>query len=288
MSHHLAVNRPRSNLKAHLLVLGAGLGLAALAIAHWPSARTPAWVLLAAAVAAHVGIALFVLAGLYALGGRTLRNRNAGTNGTIRWAFLYDVLVKTITLGREHALRAAMLDAGNLTEGERVLDVGCGTGTLALAAKRRVGAAGTVRGLDAAPEMIARATAKAARAGLDASFEVAAAEALPFPDESFDVVFCTLVLHHLGADGPRRAVGEMRRVLRPGGRLIVVELSRPAGVGAALNPIALVHGHDDQGILHEAEALLREAGFAGVTLGGLGFRALGYVRGTRETGDASS
>src|SRR5215212_10881478 len=77
----------------------------------------------------------------------------------------YDLLAWTLTLGRERAFRDRLLEVARVQSGEAVLDVGCGTGTLAIAAKRRVGAAGSVHGIDASPEMIARAERKAAKAG---------------------------------------------------------------------------------------------------------------------------
>ena len=94
----------------------------------------------------------------------------------------YDLLAWTLTLGREHALRERLADLAQLKPGDAVLDTGCGTGTLAITAKRRVGASGTVHGIDAAPEMIDRATRKAAKAGLEVAFQTAVAEGLPFPD----------------------------------------------------------------------------------------------------------
>src|SRR5687767_4080403 len=72
----------------------------------------------------------------------------------------YDLLIWVLTLGRERALREKMLRLARLAEGESVLDVGCGTGTLAIHAKQRVGQA-TVCGIDASPEMIERAQRKA-------------------------------------------------------------------------------------------------------------------------------
>src|SRR5262245_3887541 len=96
--------------------------------------------------------------------------------GVVTWAKRYDLLITLLTLGRDGALRSKMLDLGKVSAGESVLDVGCGTGTLAIAAKRRVGA-GTVRGIDASPEMIARARHKASRDHVDVAFEVASAEA---------------------------------------------------------------------------------------------------------------
>jgi len=110
-------------------------------------------------------------------------------------------------------------------EGERVLDAGCGTGTLAIEAKRRVGSRGLVAGVDASAEMIARARAKAAKARVDVDLKIAAAESLPWANASFDVAFCSLMLHHLPRDTRARCLREIRRVLTPGGRLLIIEFS---------------------------------------------------------------
>src|SRR5437899_8062623 len=79
----------------------------------------------------------------------------------------YDRLIWLVTFGRERAFREKVLRLARLERGETVLDVGCGTGTLAIAAKRHVGPAGTVYGIDASPEMITRAGKKAGRAGVE-------------------------------------------------------------------------------------------------------------------------
>src|SRR5215212_8364213 len=108
----------------------------------------------------------------------------------------YDLLAWLLALGRERALRERLVDLAGIAPGDTVLDVGCGTGTLAIAAKRRVGTTGTVRGIDASPEMIELARRKAAKAGADITFQAAVVEALPFPDGHFDAVLSTLMLHH--------------------------------------------------------------------------------------------
>ena len=82
-------------------------------------------------------------------------------------------------------------------------------------------------GIDPSPEMVARATGKARRAKVGATFREGIAQAIPWPDASFDVVLCTLVLHQLPADGLHGAFAEFRRVLRPGGRLLVVDIGGP-------------------------------------------------------------
>src|SRR5215475_8531582 len=97
----------------------------------------------------------------------------------------YDLLVCMVTLGRERSLRQRMLHPARLQVGEAVLDVGCGTGSLAIEAKRAVRSGGLVHGVDASPEMIARAHRKARKAGLDIAFATAPAQALPFPDGRF-------------------------------------------------------------------------------------------------------
>ncbi|HEX6894375.1 MAG TPA: methyltransferase domain-containing protein, partial [Bryobacteraceae bacterium] len=107
-------------------------------------------------------------------------------------AHFYDVLVLVLTLGRESALREKMIGLARLKPGETVLDAGCGTGTLAIAAKRRVGSTGRVFGIDASPEMIARAAKKAGKAGLGIEFRNASIETLPFQDAQIDVVLSTL------------------------------------------------------------------------------------------------
>lgn len=142
-------------------------------------------------------------------------------------ARFYDLMVWLLTLGRERPFRERLLELARLGPGEAVLDVGCGTGTLAIAAKRRVGPSGIVHGIDASPEMIARATRKAARAGVDVTFRTAIIETLPFPDRQFDVVFSTMMLHHLPRPAREQGAREMRRVVKPGGRVLAVEFGMP-------------------------------------------------------------
>src|SRR5688572_23501400 len=107
----------------------------------------------------------------------------------------YDILAWMLTLGRERAFRERLVGLARVESGEAVLDVGCGTGTLAITAKRCVGAASAVYGIDASPEMIERAKRKAAKAGVQVTFQTAIVEALPFHGAQFDVVLSTLMLH---------------------------------------------------------------------------------------------
>ena len=119
-----------------------------------------------------------------------------------------------------------LLEAAEIQDGDRVLDVACGTGIVARRAASLAGVNGTVVGLDINEEMLAVADETAAE--IQASIEWRKGEAtdLPFSDEAFDVVCCQQALQFF--DDPEAAVGEMRRVLTPGGR-VVLSVWRPLG-----------------------------------------------------------
>lgn len=153
----------------------------------------------------------------------------------------YDWLARTITLGGERRFRRRTVDLAELKSGDVVLDVGCGTGTLLMEAAKRIGPAGVLHGVDRSPEMLAHARSKAVAHHIRAEFREASSDRLPFADGSFDVVFCTLMLHHLPASMQVATVTEMRRVLRPGGRIIIVDMQRPEKISAAFSHIGLLH-----------------------------------------------
>jgi ubiquinone/menaquinone biosynthesis C-methylase UbiE len=136
----------------------------------------------------------------------------------------YDFMLWLASRGRERAFRSRQADLAAIATGEAVLDVGCATGTLAIEAARRVGVNGSVYAIDPRADLIARARRKARRAGVDVDLQVGSAEELPFPDGSFDLVLSTLVWHHLPHDTLRGAANEARRVLKPTGRLLVVDI----------------------------------------------------------------
>ena len=157
------------------------------------------------------------------------RDRNAPpmvpkTRGAvIRWPRLYTLILRAAFRGKEPQLRQMIADLAQLRPGEAVLDVGCGTGTLALVAKERVGTTGRVDGIDPSRQMIAYARGLASKRKLSVDFQLGVAEQLAFPDRSFDVVLCTWTVHHLPTDDQRRGLAEMARVLKPGGRLLLVD-----------------------------------------------------------------
>jgi ubiquinone/menaquinone biosynthesis C-methylase UbiE len=198
------------------------------------------------------------------------------TGRVLHRAVGYDVLAWLFMLGTgERALREKLADLAQLRPGEHVLDAGCGTGTLAITAKRRVGPKGAVHGIDPSPEMIARAAKKARKAGMVVAFQTGVAEALPYPDASFDVVLSTLMLHHLPR-APRQAFAqESGRVLKPGGRVLVADF----GAGAPEQRRSLIgrihlHGHVP---LPEIEGELTGAGLHVRGSGAVGMRDLNFV-----------
>ncbi len=196
------------------------------------------------------------------------------TGRVLHWAFGYDLLTWVFCLGRERAFRERLHDLAELKIGEQVLDVGCGTGTLAIAATRRVGAKGTVCGIDASPEMIARAGKKAKAKGIEVRFENAIVEKLPFAGGTFDAVLSTLMLHHLGRIARQQCLSEIRRVLKPGGGLLAVDFSAPTRSGRGLFDHFHRHGHLK---FSDLQSMLNEAGFPVVEIGTLETRNLYYA-----------
>lgn len=128
--------------------------------------------------------------------------------------------------GKLRALRLRTAELARLQPGEKVLDVGCGTGTLAIEIQKRVGSTGRVYGIDPGTKQITRARNKAARLGLPIDFQSGVIERIPFPDGAFDVVVNTIMMHHLGDGLKRQGLAEIARVLKPDGRLVIADFKR--------------------------------------------------------------
>lgn len=135
---------------------------------------------------------------------------------------LYDPLLR-LTLS-EDRLRRRLVAAAGLGPEVSVLDVGCGTGTLAVLAAR---AGARVHALDGDPNALAIAREKALAAQVDVDFRHGTAWELPWEDGTFDRVFSTLMLHHLTPDEKLATLRDCRRVLRGGGKILVADWGRP-------------------------------------------------------------
>jgi len=181
------------------------------------------------------------------------------TGKLIRWAKRYDFVVQFMALGQAGRLRRLTVDRAQIKAGDQVLDVGCGTGDLSVLAQERAGSTGQVAGIDPSPEMINVARGKAKRQHSAVDFRLGLIEQLPFPASSFDVVLSSFMLHHLPDDLKRQGLCEIRRVMKPGGRLVII---------------------DFRGLLeaHNVLALVKEAGFTQVEMQAAWLRRLGVIR----------
>jgi ubiquinone/menaquinone biosynthesis C-methylase UbiE len=127
----------------------------------------------------------------------------------------------------ERRFKRRLLEQAASASGHRILDLGCGTGTLAIIVKAAQPDAEVV-GLDADAEILALARDKAEAAGAEVRFDQGLATELPYQDGSFDRVLSTLFFHHLTGADKRLTAGEAARVLRPGGELHVADFGRPS------------------------------------------------------------
>lgn len=138
---------------------------------------------------------------------------------------LYDGVVKATT--REGLFKQTLIAQANIQPGQHVLDVACGTGTLAVQMAQFQPLA-QITGVDGDPEVLARARKKVERAGVRVRLDHANATALPYGAGQFDRVMTSLFFHHLDWPDKQRAASEILRVLKPGGELHMADWGRPA------------------------------------------------------------
>lgn len=188
----------------------------------------------------------------------------------------------------ELEFRNALVRQANVLAGHRVLDFGCGTGTLTLMVEASEPRADVV-GVDVDRMVLAIARDKSEINYSKISFEQVSPGPLPFPDRSFDRVLSCLVLHHLRHDEKLAALSECRRVLRPGGEIHIADWGRPAGLllRAGFLLTQLLDGFEttDDNVCGRMPDLIRKAGFdkvAETECFATAFGSLRLLRGTKQ------
>jgi ubiquinone/menaquinone biosynthesis C-methylase UbiE len=146
----------------------------------------------------------------------------------------FDFIQKYIV--RDVRYKTLLIEQANAQPGQKVLDLGCGTGTLAIMAKELQPGA-KVSGLDADPDMLKVAKFKAGEQNTDVTFDVGFTNELPYSDESFDIVMSSIMVHHLKTPDKEQTAREVFRVLKPGGELHIIDFGKPVSwYGKLLRP----------------------------------------------------
>ncbi len=173
----------------------------------------------------------------------------------------YDPIVKV--MGAD-ATRRELVEQAALQANQHVLEIGCGTGSLLVLIARRCPDL-TIVGLDPDPKALDRARRKAQRAAVSIQLDRGFADEMPYPTASFDRVFSSFMFHHLPADVKARTLGEVRRVLKPGGRLFLLDFAghdhesgSPGWLARTLHSSRRLHDNTEDRIV----TLMRQAGSA--------------------------
>jgi ubiquinone/menaquinone biosynthesis C-methylase UbiE len=135
----------------------------------------------------------------------------------------YDLL----TFTEKSKFRRKQIALMDIHKGEKVLDVGCGTGALSILSKIAVGESGQVEGIDLASKMISKSQHKARKANLKINFKTASVSDLPYPDNLFDLVISSMMFHHLPVDVKKKGLNEIYRVLKDKGRFFLCDFGSP-------------------------------------------------------------
>jgi ubiquinone/menaquinone biosynthesis C-methylase UbiE len=201
---------------------------------------------------------------------------------TLHWAPHYDIFSSLLGMGTNGRNSRMVIELANIKPGDKVLDVGCGPGSLTLTAQSYVGSSGKVYGIDASPEMIEVAQKKALRSGLKVVFDVGLIEKLAFQDATFDVVISRLAIHHLPDDLKRIGFAEILRVLKPGGLLLIADFTPPTNPVLNHMTSALVGSHMMQTDIWSLPPMLEKAGYVEITSGPSRSAFLAFVSGKKQ------
>lgn len=180
----------------------------------------------------------------------------------VEWLLpLYDPLTRLLGLART---RKELIVQANLEPSHRVLDIGCGTGSLAVLIKHLHPGVEVV-GLDPDAKALTRAKRKARRAGVEIQFDLGFSDVLAYPPASFDRVFSSFMFHHLERDVKQRTLRDVRRVLKEGGRLHLLDFRGPESAADG-SPSRGLHSHPrlNDNSAGTVVTLMTEAGFSDV------------------------
>ncbi len=203
------------------------------------------------------------------------------TGAVLHTGARYDHFSRLLGTGVNGRNSKMIVEMARIKPGDRVLDVGCGTGSLTLTARSYAGSSGSVYGIDASPEMIEAAQEKAVQSGLEAVFEIGLIENIPYPEATFDIVINRLVMHHLPDDLKRKGMAEILRVLKPGGLFFIADFNPPANPFLTHVLLALVGHRMMQSNVRALSPILREAGFVEVASGPTRSAVLAFVSGRK-------
>ena len=193
---------------------------------------------------------------------------------------LYDPLNRLV--GTDRA-RQALIDQAKLASGQKILDVGCGTGTLAVQILRSFPTV-QITGFDPDPKALARAKRKADREGAAVRFDQGFADGLPYADASFDRVFSSMMFHHVETGEKEAMLREVRRVLAPGGSFHLMDVAGPDKPPGLFERLLHAHARLKDNVESRILQWMREAGFhdpAKVGNGRILFVRIAYYRAGR-------
>lgn len=172
-----------------------------------------------------------------------------------------------LTFTEKSKFRRNQIGLMDIRKGEKVLEVGCGTGALSLLSKIAVGEFGEVEGIDIAPKMIANAQQKARKANLKINFKIASVNELPYPDNYFDLVISSLMFHHLPVEVKKEGLEEIYRVLKEEGGFFLCDFGSPHILTIPLMYLMLIWISSTRyQLLGKLSELIRECKFKTVEL----------------------
>lgn len=176
---------------------------------------------------------------------------------------VYDPMMRFVM--REAKFKTQLIKQARLKGDERVLDVGCGTGTLALLIKKTYPKT-SITGLDPDPKILQIAKQKALQAKAEISYKIGFSTQLPYDDKSFDRVFSSMVFHHLINEEKQKTALEIFRVLRPGGEFHIADFGKPHNAAMFAASLIICHLEENYGnVKGLIPLILAEAGFIPVT-----------------------